>query len=96
VRRLEGPHTEENYLTQEMGFRVARKHATKLRRIAAVGGFVLPMALSLASAMSANAVGAAAAVSAAVMATLGVGVERWLFFAEARHTFSLYYGSGRA
>jgi len=46
--------------------------------------------------MSANAVGAAAAVSAAVMATLGVGVERWLFFAEARHTFSLYYGSGRA
>ena len=96
VRHFEGPHTEENYLTKEMGFRVARKHATKLRRLAAVGGFVLPMALCLVAALSANAVGVAAAMVAAVLATVGVSVERWLFFAEARHTVSLYYGAGRA
>ncbi|MBI2584814.1 MAG: dimethyl sulfoxide reductase anchor subunit [Rhodospirillales bacterium] len=96
VRHFEGPHTEENYLTQEMGFRVARKHATKLRRLAAVGGFVLPMVLCLVAALSANAVGVATAMAAAVLATIGVGVERWLFFAEARHTVSLYYGATRA
>lgn len=96
VRHFEGPHTEENYLTKEMGFRVARKHATKLRRLAVVVGFVLPMALSLAAAVSANAIGVAAAMVAAVLAIVGVGVERWLFFAEARHTVSLYYGADRA
>jgi DMSO reductase anchor subunit len=54
------------------------------------------MTLCLVAALSANAVGVAAAMVAAVLATIGVGVERWLFFAEARHTVSLYYGAGRA
>jgi len=40
--------------------------------------------------------GLLSAALAAVLATLGVGVERWLFFAEARHTVSLYYGTGSA
>ena len=41
VRLLERPHVNENYLTSEMGFRVARKHAEKLALIAlAAGGFV--------------------------------------------------------
>src|SRR5688500_6010241 len=44
VRMLAAPHTEENYLLKEMGFRVARKHAQKLRRIALLAGFVLPLA----------------------------------------------------
>src|SRR5258708_389819 len=34
VRLFEAPHSSENYLMREMGFRIARKHATKLRRIA--------------------------------------------------------------
>ena len=34
VRLFEAPHTSENYLLKEMGFVIARKHATKLRRIA--------------------------------------------------------------
>jgi DMSO reductase anchor subunit len=29
---------------------------------------------------------------AAVLATIGIFVERWLFFAEARHAVTLYYG----
>src|SRR4029079_18734160 len=44
VRMLTAPHTEENYLMKEMGFRIARKHAQKLRRIALFAGFVLPLA----------------------------------------------------
>jgi sulfite dehydrogenase (quinone) subunit SoeC len=96
VRHFEGPHTEDNYLTQEMGFRIARKHATKLRRIAVVVGFVAPLALTVLATATATPVGMATAVAAAVLATVGVGVERWLFFAEARHTVSLYYGGDQA
>src|SRR5439155_9255615 len=42
VRVLEPPHTEENYLLQEMGFRIARKHRVRLRRVARFAGFALP------------------------------------------------------
>src|SRR5271166_25207 len=45
VRMLEPPHTEENYLLQEMGFRIARKHRTRLRRVARLAGFALPALL---------------------------------------------------
>lgn len=31
----------------------------------------------------------------AVGATVGVLVERWLFFAEAKHAVTLYYGAER-
>jgi DMSO reductase anchor subunit len=94
VRLLEAPHTEENYLLREMGFAVARKHARRLRRLARVAGFALP-ALStllafLLGALPATILAALAAASAA----LGLVVERWLFFAEAKHTVTLYYGAG--
>ncbi|MGH8335328.1 MAG: dimethyl sulfoxide reductase anchor subunit family protein, partial [Gammaproteobacteria bacterium] len=42
VRSFEQPHTEENYLTHEMGFLIARKHSRKLQRIALVAGFIVP------------------------------------------------------
>lgn len=35
-------------------------------------------------------------VLAAVSGTLGVILERWLFFAEAKHTVTLYYGASAA
>ena len=28
---------------------------------------------------------------AAIFATVGVAIERWLFFAEAKHTVAVYY-----
>ena len=36
------------------------------------------------------------ALVGAVSVTIGVLVERWLFFAEAKHTVSLYYGADEA
>ena len=33
---------------------------------------------------------------AVASAALGLVVERWLFFAEARHTVTLYYGADAA
>jgi hypothetical protein len=41
------PHSQENYLMREMGFRVARKHAAKLRRLALLLGAAVPLALTV-------------------------------------------------
>jgi len=95
VRLFEAPHTQENYLNKEMGFRIARKHAAKLRLIALVGGWLAPAVLVLIG----LALPLAAAVTLALVAiVLGVGgtlVERWLFFAEAKHAVTLYYGADK-
>lgn len=92
VRLLESPHWEDNYLLREMGFHVARRHAEKLRRIAEVTAFALPLGLGLAALWLPASAASAAALLAALSVSLGVIVERWLFFAEARHTVQLYYG----
>ena len=49
VRMLEPPHTEENYLLKEMGFRIARKHRLRLRLIVRLAGFLVPMLATLAA-----------------------------------------------
>jgi DMSO reductase anchor subunit len=94
VRSIEWPHTEENYVVKEMGFRIARKHAMRLRVIAQILAFALPLVL-LAAALPLSDLGWTAAILA-LLATLaqlaGMLVERWLFFAEAKHTVALYYG----
>ena len=92
VRPLESPHTEENYLLREMGYMIARKHAAKLRLIALVVGFVVPVVLLL---IGFAVAGIACAVVAALAALAGIYIERWLFFAEATHTVTLYYGRHR-
>jgi DMSO reductase anchor subunit len=96
VRLFEAPHTSENYLLKEMGFQIARKHAAKLRRITILLAFAVPFLLSLVPLLAAGWPAAAAAILAAPLATLGVLVERWLFFAEAKHAVTLYYGSAAA
>ena len=96
VRLFEAPHTEENYLLKEMGYQVARRHASKLRVYAQIFAFITPAALVLASFTLAPAITAAAGVMAAVSVTLGLLIERWLVFAQARHVVTLYYGRAPA
>jgi sulfite dehydrogenase (quinone) subunit SoeC len=96
VRLFEAPHTSENYLQKEMGFVIARKHAAKLRRIALVTAFALPFLLTLATVLLPGIPAIAASAVAAPLAMVGVVVERWLFFAEAKHSVTLYYGAARA
>jgi sulfite dehydrogenase (quinone) subunit SoeC len=93
VRQFERPHTEENYLLKEMGFQIARKHARRLRRIARMAGFGVPALGSLLTLILAGEPGAAMAGIALASGALGLVVERWLFFAEAKHTVTLYYGA---
>jgi DMSO reductase anchor subunit len=92
VRALDAPHTEENYLMREMGFRIARKHARRLRGLALIIGFAIPLALAIAALILGALPALAAAVMAALLALTGIFIERWLFFAEATHTVMLYYG----
>ena len=93
VTSLEAPHTAENWLLNEMGFVIARKHARRLRRIALAAGFVVPASAAVAAALATGWLRAALAVLAATSALAGILVERWLFFAEARHAVTLYYGA---
>jgi sulfite dehydrogenase (quinone) subunit SoeC len=95
VRQWEQAHTARNFVMQEMGYRVGRRHARRLRRFGVVllgGAAILAVpALILGSGFLA----ASAAVLSAVAALAGALIERWLFFAEAEHVSSLYYGSAR-
>ncbi|MGN6464596.1 MAG: DmsC/YnfH family molybdoenzyme membrane anchor subunit, partial [Rhizobiaceae bacterium] len=93
VTLLERPHVTENYLTREMGFRVARKHAGKLARIAfGMGGIVPVLLLIVVLVAGQGTLSILASVLAAVAVACGILVERWLFFAEARHAVMNYYG----
>jgi DMSO reductase anchor subunit len=75
-----------------MGYRIARRHALKLRRIVVILGFAVPLvAIVLALVLRGTLSGAAVALVGALAATAGVLIERWLFFAEATHTVALYY-----
>lgn len=96
VRALDPPHTGESFVTREMGFRIARKHAARLRRLAVVAGFALPGLLVVAGLLLPPPFGALAAALAALLALFGAFIERWLFFAEAKHTAMLYYGAASA
>jgi DMSO reductase anchor subunit len=91
VRPLDPPHTETNWLLREMGFRVARKHAATLRKLALGLGFGLPIILALVASQLGGGVALAALGLGAVAALAGMAVERWLMFAEATHTVTLYY-----
>lgn len=90
VRLLERPHTGENYLTKEMVHRIGRKHARRLRRLAlALGGIVPVLILAIVGLSDAPAL---FNLAAALSMLVGLLAERWLFFAEAEHAVSLYYG----
>lgn len=97
VHVLDPPHTEPNWLQREMGYRVARRHAERLRAITWALAFIVPGVLCLAAWLAGG--GAAAPIAlglAAASTSAGVLVERWLFFAEAEHKVTLYYGRERA
>jgi sulfite dehydrogenase (quinone) subunit SoeC len=92
VHSIEWPHTEENYVLKEMGYRVARKHAARLRRLVHLLAFAVPLAAVVGS-LATSATPAAIATVVAVLAQApGMLIERWLFFAEAKHAVTLYYG----
>jgi len=90
VSESAAPHTQENYVLKETGFQIGRKHGDKLRQIAVIAFFVVPITLLvLAIVTSQPGLSVIFSVIAAVSATFGIIVERWLFFAQARHVVTL-------
>ncbi|QDH71227.1 dimethyl sulfoxide reductase anchor subunit family protein [Marilutibacter alkalisoli] len=87
---FERPHTEANYITHEMGYVLARKHSRPLRLIATYLFALVPM-LAVGLGWAFPALDAPLFTLAAMAALLGVFVERWLFFAQARHAVMAYY-----
>lgn len=91
VRAFEPPHTGSNYLLREFVHVVGRKHAQKLRIIAFILGFALPLLLIL-TPVQGFVIKHLLAALAVLSHLAGVAVSRWLFFAQAEHVVGLYYG----
>ena len=93
VRLLEPPHTGTNYLMKEMGFVVARRHAARLRMLAlAFGASAIAMVAVWALGGKPEILATPILVAASAIHLVGVAISRWLFYAEATHTVTLYYG----
>lgn len=91
VRLFDTGHTAGTFLTDEFAYFAPAKLLLALRITVFVAGFFIPLffigliALGLQSSML---------VFLAVLAGFtGIGAERWLFFAEARHVIRLYHGA---
>jgi DMSO reductase anchor subunit len=88
---LEAPHSEANYLMKEMVFTVARDRAKTLRLITMILGFAVPILIGLIG-MLTTGLPLVWLVIAVLAHAIGTVTSRWLFFAEAQHVVSLYYG----
>ena len=86
IKMIIPPHTEENWLQHEMGFQIARKHRNRLRPITLILATALPITLIITAPHSAISL-----TLATILHIIGVTTERWLFFAEAKHSVMLYY-----
>jgi DMSO reductase anchor subunit len=90
ARLLDVGHSRGTFLTDEFGFELARRHATMLRAVALALAFGVPLPWLLAGMAHWQA-----ALVPAACGIIGLLVERWLFFAEAKHTVRLYHGDSR-
>ena len=96
VRLLDPPTMTKNFVQREMGYSIARKHAQKLRRICFFTYFLIPIILTGLTSNSDSWLAIPGTLLAAISVSIGVVIERWLFFAEATHVSMLYYGADRA
>jgi DMSO reductase anchor subunit len=90
ARLFDAGHTQRTFLTDEFVFRLARQHAQAVRAAALALGFGIPLLWLVTGPRH-----WAAAASVALLALVGLLAERWLFFADARHTVRLYHGDAR-
>ncbi|MGB0468871.1 MAG: dimethyl sulfoxide reductase anchor subunit family protein [Pontibacterium sp.] len=88
VRLLDQGHSANGFLNNEFGYTVEANKLVRLRLLMLIFAFVVPFLLVLTS----NSI---LLVIAALLAVAGLLVERWLFFAEARHVVRLYHGDQR-
>jgi DMSO reductase anchor subunit len=93
VKALETGHTQANYVMREMGYQIGRKHAKKLRCLCLILLIAIPICCLAMSLVLGRPFAAPLGIVATLSAAMGVAIERWLFFAEAQHVVTLYYGA---
>lgn len=87
ARLLDAGHSRGTFLTREFGYTLAPRQRIALRILFWTAGLAVPV-LWLAAGLDDGA-GAAIACGSCLV---GLTAERWLFFAEARHSVRLYHG----
>jgi DMSO reductase anchor subunit len=87
ARLLDAGHSGSTFLTHEFGYTLAPPQRVALRTLFWCAGIAVP-ALWLAIGLD----DWHGATIASVVCLAGLAAERWLFFAEARHTVRLYHG----
>jgi DMSO reductase anchor subunit len=90
VAAFEAPHTETNYLLREFVYQVGRTHSRRLRQLCMLSAFALAPALAL-GVVFAPQWHTLLAWTGWLLVMAGLMIERWLFFAEARHVVERYY-----
>ena len=90
ARLFDAGHAPRTFLTDEFGFRLARRHRAMLLVVFWGAGIAAPLVWVTAAWGSTSVL-----VGACVANFLGLLAERALFFADARHTVRLYHGDAR-
>lgn len=89
IRLLDIGHSAGTFNTREFGFRVSKNKVILLRWLVLLLGFAVPGALCAALVAEFELLPAVLALAALFA---GLFIERWLFFAEARHAVNLFHG----
>lgn len=89
VRLFDTGHSADNFLQKEFSYKVGPQTLTTLRWLCLLMCFVIPFVITY---MQASTTIAALAAIAALLCYGGLLIERWLFFAEAKHVVRLFYG----
>jgi DMSO reductase anchor subunit len=92
VRLLDAGHSAPTFLNREFGYQITADKLLRLRIVMTLVAFILPLGVMYWFMQGASV----AMLSVAwCMMMAGLLVERWLFFAEARHVVRLYQGDQR-
>ena len=97
ISLFEGPHTGKNFLTTEMINKIKKEKATFLRLCFGVLTCVLPiyMIIQEPSLIIDSLILKLTFFLVLIFALIGMLIERYLFFIQAKHVVSLYYGENK-
>ncbi len=91
VRLFDTGHSAENFLQKEFAYIVGPKTQALARKVALTLAFIVPLILSALQFSKENS-SLSLAIVAVSCCYLGLLLERWLFFIEAKHVVRRFYG----
>jgi|TARA_B100001059_G_scaffold201726_1_gene209246 sulfite dehydrogenase (quinone) subunit SoeC len=97
ISLFEGPHTGKNFLTTEMINKIKKEKANFLRLNFGILTCILPiyMVIQESSLIVDNFILKLTFLFVLIFALIGMLIERYLFFIQAKHVVSLYYGENK-